>query len=107
MPTYFRFLALLAFKIFAAEQVCVNTLYPWWYPFCLSKHTITQSNLSCWIGLSFVEYSYAGRCSYFGSWVRRKVWCNKCGMHNLYLMNLTLCCTSSSLCKEYLPLMHF
>jgi folylpolyglutamate synthase/dihydropteroate synthase len=28
MPTYFRFLALLAFKIFAAEQVCVNTSYP-------------------------------------------------------------------------------
>jgi hypothetical protein len=103
MPTFFRFLALLAFKIFAGEKV-----------WCVSFYLLPSDILplqKCYehqcLNIAFNLIFHSGRCCYFRGWVRRKVWCNKCGMHNLYLMNLTLCCTSSSLCKEYLPLMHF
>ena len=66
MPTYFRFLALLAFKIFAAEGVNFNC-----------TNVIDCSHCTVW-GNFYLDYNfdvifYPGRCCHFGSWFRWKI----------------------------------
>jgi len=69
MPTYFRFLALLGFKIFAAEQVCFS-----WFK-CLRK--IVQFLSFVYVIMneraSFFLNFYVGRCCYNGGWIRWQI----------------------------------
>lgn len=60
MPTYFRFLALLAFKIFAAEQV-IFELYYMMHCTHLGDYILIFTLLD------------PGGCSYFRSWFRWKI----------------------------------
>lgn len=100
MPTYFRFLALLAFKIFAAEQV-------WYAQFSTSLTSSLYLDFAhVWvlflmrIGFRFTKSTYAGRCCYFGGWIRRNVWCNNCGMCNTYLKEAVYWETNTALCWD-------
>lgn len=62
MPSYFRFLALLAFKIFAAEQVSYVSFNSRYY------------YVNEWMtDITFASLFSAGRCCYTRGWIRWKV----------------------------------
>jgi hypothetical protein len=91
MPGFFRFMTILALRMFTVKRV--SSLYHTPLLSCALLYTlqtlISSQSFVCkllWLNLIFPHLmSVSGRCRHFGGRSWRALRCNQCGMHILFM----------------------